>query len=68
MSTSTDTADRLLSVQETAELLGVEVTTLATWRSTRRYSLRWVKVGRSVKYRLSDVMVWIESRTEQAGA
>ena len=60
----TDEADRLLTPDEAAEFLGVTESTLATWRSTRRYNLPWVRVGRRIRYRLGDLTVWIEDRTE----
>ncbi|MEN8236950.1 MAG: helix-turn-helix domain-containing protein [Pseudomonadota bacterium] len=54
---------RLLSRKEAAELLGVKVDTLAAWKSTRRYNIPVVKVGRLVRYRYSDLLDFIERRT-----
>jgi predicted DNA-binding transcriptional regulator AlpA len=53
--------ERLLTEKQTAEMLGVHHTTLATWRCKRRYTLPFVKLGtgRSVRYRLSDVQAFI---------
>lgn len=51
----------LLSPVQAAELLGVKEQTLANWRSTKRYPLPYVKIGRNVKYRLGDVENLIES-------
>jgi predicted DNA-binding transcriptional regulator AlpA len=59
-----DTPDRLMPDDETGQMLGVTVGTLATWRSTNRYDLPFVRVGRLIRYRLSDVRQWIDSRTE----
>lgn len=59
-------ADPLLSEQQTAELLDVRPTTLQVWRSTRRYNLPFVKIGRNVRYRASAVQAFIESRTVTA--
>ena len=56
--------DQLLSIEDTAALLGVQPGTLATWRSTKRYDLPWIKIGRKVRYRLRDVLEWIDSRQE----
>ncbi len=54
----------LLSAEQAAELLDTNTGTLAVWRCTRRYpTLRYVKVGRSVKYRLADIEAFIEART-----
>ena len=61
---TTDTLpDRLLTEDETANLLAVAPQTLSVWRSTKRYGLRYSKIGRNVRYKLSDVMAFIESRT-----
>jgi len=46
-----------------ADALGVKATTLAVWRSTGRYNLPYLKVGRLVKYRLSDLAEFLARRT-----
>lgn len=46
-----------------AEVLGVKSTTLAVWRSTGRYNLPYLKVGRLVKYRISDLAEFLARRT-----
>lgn len=53
----------LLKPEITANILGVDVKTLAVWRCTKRYPLPWVRVGRNVMYRPEDVQAFIESRT-----
>ncbi len=53
---------KLLTPEQTAERLGVLTTTLDVWRSTQRYRLPYVKVGRLVRYREGDVEAFIESR------
>ena len=55
--------DPLLSEAEAAELLNVKPATLSVWRCTRRYPLRYVKVGRYVRYRQSDIDAFLASRT-----
>ena len=55
--------DKLLTSDEVADFLGVTPHTLAVWRSTGRYSLAYVKTGRLVRYRQSDVSAFIEKRT-----
>jgi len=55
--------DRLLTEDETAALLSTKPQTLSVWRTTKRYPLTYVKVGRLVRYKLSDVLAFIESRT-----
>jgi hypothetical protein len=44
--------------------LGVTAGTLAVWRSTGRYPLLFVKVGRRVRYRIGDLLAFVESRTQ----
>ena len=61
------TLNELLDEKQAAALLHVTPGTLAVWRSTGRYSLRFVKVGRNVRYRLSDLNAWLESRTQTNG-
>lgn len=53
----------LLKPEITAEILGVDVKTLAVWRCTKRYPLSWVRVGRNIMYKPDDVQAFIESRT-----
>ena len=59
-----DTTDRLLTIGETALILGLTVSTLNQWRSNGRYDLPFVRVGRRIKYRHRDVVSWIQKRTE----
>ena len=55
--------EKLLTAEQAAEILGIEPATLAVWRCTKRYDLKWIKVGRLCKYRASDVQAFIDSRT-----
>lgn len=48
---------------QAAEVLGAKQTTLAVWRSTGRYNLPFVKVGRLVRYRVSDLAAFLARRT-----
>lgn len=58
----------LLDEKLAAAKLDVTPGTLSVWRSTGRYSLPFVKIGRKVRYRLSDLDLWIAKRTRQNGA
>lgn len=60
--------NNLLDEKQAAEVLTVEPGTLSVWRSTGRYSIPFVKVGRRVRYRRSDLLAWLESRTRVNGA
>jgi excisionase family DNA binding protein len=53
----------LMTPVEVAAYLGVSVKTLAVWRCTKRYPLPYVKVGRLVKYRKSDLDQFLKVRT-----
>lgn len=58
----------LLDEREAAALLDTTAGTLSVWRSTGRYSLPFIKVGRKVRYRRADLLAWLESRTRHSGA
>ena len=58
----------LLDEKQAAEHLTVSPGTLSVWRSTGRYNLPFVKVGRMVRYRLSDLDAWIAGRSRDTGA
>lgn len=46
-----------------AAVLGVQTNTLSVWRSVGRYNLPHSKMGKSVKYRISDLAEFIANRT-----
>ncbi len=54
---------QLLTTEEAADFLGLTRNTLEIWRCTQRYDLPYVKMGRLVKYKLSDLMAFIEKNT-----
>jgi excisionase family DNA binding protein len=58
----------LLDETEAAQYLTLSPGTLSVWRSTGRYKIPFVKVGRRVRYRRSDLLAWLESRTRANGA
>ena len=62
MSTTLSRGD-LLNPYEASQVLGVKEQTLAVWRTTGRHNLPFIRVGRSIKYRRSDLDAWLESRT-----
>ena len=55
--------NHLLNRKEAADFLGVKEITLAVWKSTQRYEIPVVKVGRLVRYRFSDLLAFVEKRT-----
>lgn len=54
---------KLISPEETAEMLDTTTGTLAVWRSTGRIDLPFVKVSKNVRYRIGDVLDFIERHT-----
>jgi predicted DNA-binding transcriptional regulator AlpA len=60
--------NKLLSAGETAEILGLKESTLSQfrWRGDKR--LPWVKLGKSIRYKLSDIESFIERSTVGKGA
>ena len=57
------TPDTLIEPPAAAEMLCVEVQTLEAWRCHRRYPLPYVRIGRSIRYRVGDIAAFIASRT-----
>lgn len=62
------TLNDLLDENQAASILKVKPGTLSVWRSTGRYSIPFIKVGRSVRYRMGDLNAWLEGRTQTNGA
>ena len=56
--------NQLLSRKEASEFLGVKESTLSVWACTRRYNLPIVKIGRLAKYRMSDLLKFLDDRTD----
>ena len=55
--------DKLLTPEETAEILGVTQSTLMVWRCTGKYNLPFVKIGRKVMYEPNAIKAFIKKRT-----
>lgn len=55
-------ADALLDDAQAAAALSVKPGTLAVWRTTGRYALPFLKIGRLVRYRAGDLAAWLEGR------
>ena len=54
---------QLLDDRQAAAAMTLRPGTLAVWRSTGRVNLPYVKVGRSVRYRVGDIRQFLASRT-----
>ena len=57
----------LLDDKAAAAYLDVSPGTLCIWRSTGRYNLPFLKIGRKVRYRRSDLDAWLNKRTRESG-
>jgi len=62
-SDSVSPPDRLLTRDQAAAYLGVSPTTLTSWGLRGKYSLPLIKVGKSVRYRQSDLDAWLREQT-----
>jgi predicted DNA-binding transcriptional regulator AlpA len=56
-------ARRLLTEREAAAFLNIGMATLANWRSTGRVVIPCVRLGRAVRYRVSDLEQFIAAQT-----
>jgi excisionase family DNA binding protein len=59
------TADRLWTVQDLAEYLGIPVQTIYQWR-TKGYGPPGRRMGKHVRFRPDDVRAWVASLDEDA--
>lgn len=57
----------LLDEKEAAALLDLKPGTLAVFRSTGRHGIPFLKIGRNVRYRRSDLETWLERCTRSNG-
>ena len=55
--------DQLVDPAWAGRFLRRKESTLAVWRSTGRYGLKFVKVGGRVCYRVGDLLAFVEART-----
>lgn len=53
----------LLTTLEVADITGNTPSTLATWRCTRKVNIPYIKIGKTVRYRLSDVLNYLNDMT-----
>lgn len=63
MSIVSSSDDPLYPEPQAAEYLSLKPQTLAVWRSTGRYNLPYIRVGRLIRYRKSDLDRWLRDRT-----
>ncbi len=53
---------KTFNVKETAKILGISKPTLDRWRM-RGEGLNYIKVGNTIRYRLSDIKDYLDSHT-----
>lgn len=56
---------RLLTAREAADLLHIKPQTLAMWRrlpNTDRRFIEYIRIGRNIRYRYSDLMLYIAKK------
>ncbi len=63
MATEAIQQEALFTREAAARYLGVKPATLATWSCTRKYRLKYIKVGSLVRYRLEDLNAFLAART-----
>ncbi len=56
--------DVLIPAAQVPEYLGIQRQTLARWRH-EGFGPPWVRMGRLIYYRSSDLRTWIESRVRK---
>lgn len=52
--------DVLATPEQAAQLLQIAESTLQKWRSTGENNVPFVKIGRSARYRVSDLKAYVE--------
>ncbi len=66
---TTNLSQKLLVTKQVADLLGISASTLEKARSTGIGNYPpYIKVGRCVRYRLADVLTWLEKNRHEVGA
>jgi excisionase family DNA binding protein len=60
-----DAADRLMTLAELSEMLGISVNTLYGWRC-RGEGPPGYRIGRHIRYRRAAVEAWLEEQTDTA--
>lgn len=66
LSKSKDGRPELYSTAEAASYLDLKPHTLEVWRSSRRHRIPFIRVGRLIRYRRSDLDEWLKSRAVDA--
>ena len=54
----------LLDERKTAKLLGIAPNTLAQWRFSGKVDLPFIRMGRNIRYRVSDIENFLRRNTK----
>ncbi len=54
--------EKLLSRKEAADFLGLKENTLAVWACNKTYYIPMFKIGKYIKYKLTDLVKFIENQ------
>lgn len=55
---------QLLTRKQVADILGIKEKTLANWKSTGCHNLPHIKIGKLVRYKISELEKFLEKGTE----
>ena len=61
-----DSASRVLTTTELSERLSVPESTLQDWRG-RNIGPPWIKMGKHVRYPVTDLATWINKQPREGG-
>lgn len=64
MAVSLSASPTLLTPEQAAERMGLRPQTLAVWRTTGRYGLPYVRVGRLIRYKPEDIDTFLDGRRQ----
>ena len=56
--------EHLLTPKDLSTMLGIPLSTLYNWRYTG-YGPPALKIGRHLRYRLTDITCWLETKADQ---
>ena len=56
--------DLIITPSEAAKLLRTPEATLNKWRSTGENNIPYVKIGRNIRYRTTDLKKWVEAHVK----
>jgi excisionase family DNA binding protein len=62
------TPGNFLTPEQAAQVLGLSVKTLATWRSTGRHAVPYIRVGARIRYRRAALDAWLADRQRTSTA